>query len=278
MKMTEPSNATANCEAVLRAEHAYNSEHQIWPSQNKIIDRMLERRLELDAAYAELWDKALASSHYFAVFVDRLLAVATVWTPERLSEARDHRREMAALNADVALAAGKLAKLLAQREALNNAGHFWTDIHSHPIRLIEGAAASHHEFNSYVRKDLHRLRGQFDLRYWPSLAECIAEIARDAVAAQTKPTNDLTAVGTSGKRPSRADFLKAFYVVLEECKDGGPGSLPSDFDLSDQTVASLMNVVLDLGPDDLVDATYVKGFRQRDRAAQQKTAPQGDAV
>jgi len=41
--------------------------------------------------------------------------------------------------------------------------------------------------------------------------------------------------------------------------------IPAELKLTDATLASLANCVLDLGPDELVDSGYVKRFRQRQR-------------
>src|SRR5690606_35093500 len=45
------------CENILIDDKTYNVEHNILPSENAIIDRLLARRLELNEAYGELYDK-----------------------------------------------------------------------------------------------------------------------------------------------------------------------------------------------------------------------------
>lgn len=47
-------NASEICTGILRQERAYNETHDILPSENSVIDRMLARHLELADAFAEL--------------------------------------------------------------------------------------------------------------------------------------------------------------------------------------------------------------------------------
>lgn len=67
-------------------------------------------------------------------------------------------------------------------------------------------------------------------------------------------------------RASLVDSFKAFFVALEESSMRNYGFLPSTFELTDRNVASLMSCALGLDPDKVVDSTYVKGLRQRQRA------------
>lgn len=131
--------------------------------------------------------------------------------------------------------------------------------------MIEAASQHNHLFKSYVQERLDALRGQFDLEYWPSLGECLQELASDAEKAVMEATDPLTAAATTAARPSRADFFKALFTAIEENSARSYGQLPRGFKLTDRTLASLANCALDLGPDDPVDDAYMKRLRQRER-------------
>ena len=88
-------------------------------------------------------------------------------------------------------------------------------------------------------------------------------LGTDTARATVYAHQSLTAAGTASSRPSRADFFRALFQFIEENRDGR--HLPTEFRLSDATYASLANCALDLGPDDLASAEYVKRLRQRDR-------------
>ncbi|MBP0941002.1 hypothetical protein V2K16_14460 [Pseudomonas alliivorans] len=53
------ADAVNSCEAILRKEMEYNIAHKIWPSVNRIVERMLARRIELQDAYVVGADKSL---------------------------------------------------------------------------------------------------------------------------------------------------------------------------------------------------------------------------
>jgi transcriptional regulator of acetoin/glycerol metabolism len=56
--------------------------------------------------------------------------------------------------------------------------------------------------------------------------------------------------------------------MLGEASTRNHGFLPSTFELTYRSVASLMSCALGLGSDDVVDSTYFKRLRQRERASQ----------
>ena len=73
----------------------------------------------------------------------------------------------------------------------------------------------------------------------------------------------MTRAATTGSRGSRADFFKALFELIKENGTASHGHIPTGFRLSDSTLASLANCALDLGPNDVIDAAYVKRLRQR---------------
>lgn len=252
------------CENLLVDEKRYNLEHQILPSENAVVDRLLARGIELKDAYKELHDKLYAYPPALRVFLGLVLSTAAFWNPEMSKEARVGRSNLVNINRQVSRKAAELATLLERRSDLHNTSGFSSDTHYHVCDVIEAASQHNHLFQSYVQKRLAALHSQFDLKYWPSLSEFLQELAFDAKKAITEATDPLTAAATVAIRPSRADFFRALLTSIEQnCADYG--QLPRGFRLTDQTLASLANCALDLNPDDLVDDAYVKRFRQRER-------------
>jgi hypothetical protein len=79
-------------------------------------------------------------------------------------------------------------------------------------------------------------------------------------------------VGTASSRPSKADFVKSLLSNIDENIGEHPGYLPKGFVVSDNSVASLANCVLNLDQDNLIDGPYVKHVRQRERARDQSSS------
>lgn len=256
------------CRDILLAEKALNEEHGIWSSVNAVIERMLERELELHQTYAEIQAKLGDYPQAPRVFLDRVLTVAALWSPEQAAAMRTDLKRLRVVNAEIATRARQLADLLREREALHNETGFSSDTHYHVCEVIDQAAESNHLFKSWVRDELRTLRGRYDLKYWPRIADFVDVLAVDAAAAKIEVCEPITEAATSSQRPSRADFFKALFAAVEETMEGLPRLLPTVFRLTDESYAALANCALGLGPDDMVEGAYVKRLRQRMREAE----------
>ena len=265
MNSSQSSNPQKICENLLLEEIRYNNEHHISPSENAVANRLLARGIELEDTYKELHDKLHAHPPALQVFLGLVLSTAAFWNPDKIQEARAARCNLANVNQQIARQAAELATLLEQRSSLHNTSGFSSDTHYHVCDVIEAAGQRNYLFESHVQKHLNALRGQFDLKYWPSLSAFFRELASDAEKAGMGATDPLTAAATAAVRSGRADFFRALFAAIEENSAKKYGNLPRDLKLTDRTLASLANCALDLGPDDLVDDAYVKRFRQRER-------------
>ncbi|PJL68662.1 hypothetical protein B9Y61_11580 [Stenotrophomonas maltophilia] len=265
MNSPQLTNPQQTCENILIEGKHYNIEHSILPSENAVADRLLARGIELKDAYEELHEKLYRHPPALKVFLDLLLSTAAFWSPKKIAEARNARDELVNVNRQIARKATELAELMERRTDLNNTSGFSSETHYHVCDVIEAASKENYLFESYVKKHLGGLSGQFDLKYWPSLSQFLLVLATDAQNAGMAATDPLTAAATVAARPSRADFFKALFAAVEENSAENYGQLPRGFKLTDGTLASLANCALDLGADDLADSGYVKRLRQRER-------------
>lgn len=256
------------CRDILLAEKALNEEHGIWRSVNAVIERMLERELELHQAYTEIQAKLGDYPQAPRVFLDRVLTVAALWSPGQAAAMRTDLKRLRAINVEIASCARQLADLLRERETLHNETDFSSDTHYHVCEVIDQAAKGNYLFTSWARDELLTLRGRYDLKYWPRIADFVDVLAIDAAAAEIEVLEPITEAATSSQRPSRADFFKALFAALEETAASCPRILPINFRLTDESYAALANCALGLGPDEMVEGAYVKRLRQRMREAE----------
>lgn len=265
MKSSQLNSPQKICEKILIEEKRYNVERNILPSENLVVDRLLARGAELKNVYEELHNKLYTHPQALQIFLGTVLSAAAFWNPEKINEARAARVDLQNVNQQIAKKAEELANLLRKRSDLHNTSGFSSDTHYHVCEVIEGASQDNYLFQSYVQECLQALHYQFDLKYWPSMSEFLRELAADAAEANIQATDPMTAAATLAIRSSKADFFKAQFAAIEENSAENYGRLPSSFKVSDNTLASLANCALDLGPNDLVDGSYVKRFRQRER-------------
>lgn len=253
------------CEGILKRTHQYNSEHKIWPSENRVIEVMLERKLELVDAYSDLHSSLSDIPMALELFFDRFLSIAILWRPEQTAKMRNDRKRIDDLNLAISEMASEIAELMRKRDALHNESEFCSHTHYDICDVIEEAGEDNVLFGGWVKSELSALGRNFGLKYWPQLHEIMDVIAKDSREATAMPTDEVTAAATAGSRASRSDFFRALFQTFEESQKYGPPRLPKGFRLKDETLASLANCALDIGPDDLFDAQYVKRFRQRER-------------
>lgn len=257
--------AQAVCEEVLGSIRQYDVEHSIWPSEVRAIDRMLSRRVELVEAYEELHASLNGDRVTLHRFFDAVLGVAVEWNPDKLSAMRVDRRELEEVNGQIADVAEKLASLLERRSELRNGSGFSDGTHYHVCDVVAAAAGDYGLFASHVREPLETLQWRFDLKYWPSLAAVMLALATDARVARVEPTDPVTAAGVESRRSSLADFVKAMRAAVDDYRARQSGPIPDTFRLSDNSTASLVNCLADLGPDEVIDGGYIKRLRQRER-------------
>ena len=256
----------AACEEILTAEIEYNTANKSYPTVNRVAERLLSSRTELDDAYLEIHAKLATSKLGLRMFFDGLLYTAAFWNPDELIKARDMRSRLNDLNTEIAKKASELTKLLETRTRLNGQEGFYTDTHCDVLEVMEIAARNNALYEMYVGENVRSLRGQYDMKYWPSLGQFVGVIAEDANQALVQASNPLTSAGTASKRASQADFFRAWFKRIEH--DRSKNHLPQDFELSDNSYASFGNSVLNVGADEMVDSAYVKRLRQRDREAE----------
>jgi len=252
------------CERLLSDGKERNVQLGILPSENAIADRMLARSVELKDAYDELWAK-LGNPRSLNVALELFLSAAAFWNPEKLSQAGADRLQIEELNEQIAETADRLAALWNRRSSLNETSGFTSGTHYHICNVIEAASTRNYHFQYEVQKPLAVLRMRYDLKYWPTIEGILLELASNSADADVEATDSAMAAGTGASRASLADYFKVLMYSIEENSVRQYGVLPRDFKLTDRTLATLANCSLGLGPDELVDETYVKRFRQRER-------------
>ncbi|WP_115553717.1 hypothetical protein [Xanthomonas arboricola] len=258
-------NAQLICEEFLQEQIRRNEAKGIVPSESKVARTMLNRGLELRSIYQELEQSLGFDGIEWKVFLEFcVLATGAHWTPEKNIADRSARKRLDKVNEAIAGVADQLAELLEEREQINNRGPFSSDTLYHPVEVIDRASERNGHYKSYLKEKLKNLC-QFDLKYWPSLSEMVRVIGNDAEKANVQSHDSRSAAMSQTSRPSVADFVRAIEEGIAENQHCGLGGLPASFRLSDESIATLANVLLNLPAESAKDAKYVKNIRERDK-------------
>lgn len=253
------------CEDYLREQIRANNQQEILPSENRVAECLLAQGDQLTHVYDEVCNHLHENGISWKIFLGCLLSTSAFWSLERIAGSRDDRNTLVELNREIAKQAHLLADQLARRDDLHNGSAFSSGTHYDICAVIEQASARNGRYGYYVKEPLSQLSARFDMKYWPSLSDCIRVIGDDAERAKIFASDPLTEAATRSTRPSKADFIRALRESIDENRGGWPGAIPKSFGPSNEAMATLVNVLLDLPPDEIVDATYVKNLHQRDK-------------
>lgn len=240
----------------------YNEANRVLPSESAVARRLLDRGAELAEVYNEIHNN-LRDPISKNVLLSRFLSVGAFWSLERIAQDRMDREALVALNKEIAKRSYALADLLRQRDQLHNHSDFHSGTHYDIVEVIDEASEGNGRYAYYLKEPLAHLSGRFDMKYWPMLDSLVQVIGDDAERAKVKASDPLTDSATRSKRPSTADFTRALDAAIQDSRGSYSGGLPKDFMLSDQGLATLVNVLLDLPVDTMVDAVHVKNSRNK---------------
>jgi len=261
--MGKAMNNAKDCEIHLIELKREYEEKEILPSLVRVIDRLLAGSVEMAEPYKEITN-SLERDECIRI-IEIVLDTATFWNPELASLAREQRDKISDLNENIAEVAIKLSKMLDQRESLCNSSGFSTNYEYHVVKLLHASGSDNGLYKVYVEKNLEKLRVKYDLKYWPKVSDFIQAVGLDSENLEVYASDDLTDVSTKSRKRSIADYLRALYKAIDEDRTIKFGNIPEDFHLSDVSVASITNVALALDEGKMLDTSYVKRFRQRER-------------
>ncbi|HCW4110691.1 TPA: hypothetical protein OXL58_000064 [Acinetobacter baumannii] len=253
------------CEDILLDKKTSNKQAHILPSENIIIDRLLERKVELQHVYIELFSRLGKYPQALRSFLEIIVSITSMHNPEELVKSRLAYKKLNEVNQQIAVKAHELANFLESRSELINTSEFMTPTHYHIGNVIHEASQNNPYFRSHLQAELKLLQGRFDFKYWPQLHELIRVIAEDARVALPIAIDSVTEAATRGERASLIDYFRALFEAIECNRQKEYGFLPNDFKLTDSSVATLANCALALEPEEMIDGPYVKNFRSRER-------------
>lgn len=244
-------------ENILRRERKYNVTNNILASENAIIDRLLCRSQEMRSVYEELSTLPAATAEEL---LKAFVSVAAFWSPDAAAQLRQKKRELASLNQTIQKLASELSAAIMRRHDLANESGLQAYDDYHVMHWLDRAGDNNHLYQSYLQKSLHRAKGQFDLKYWPAPHQLVQAISDYADESEIRATDSWTTAAIATRKHSTADCLRTLLTAMAEVAEHS--HVVRTVALSDETLATLFNCLLDLEPKALKDAAYIKRARQ----------------
>ncbi|MFP1878533.1 hypothetical protein ACLEE3_08205 [Lonsdalea quercina] len=231
-----------------------------WNSTWPVFERLIERHEEMKPVYVELAERKFNGTRLW-ILLEQCVFAGGFSTEDRHATLRADHKELLEINENIMVMSIKLAELLERRsEILNRSGHFYIDNMVRLTDFIDEAGKDNGLYRSNIQPQLNLLN-HYDLKYWPDMAGLLHALGEDN--AEIKYADEATAAIIGAKRSSLTDFFRELFDRLDDIKDGSCFGLPSSFRMSDSALATLSNIIRDLPPDEMIDASYVKRTRQR---------------
>lgn len=263
--MTKEVHRAQNSKELLIALKKDYQKDQVYPSVVDLICEFRDRSNEIRPVFQEIDEKTSGDNAYvngsrtlIAVW-DAVLMTATFEKPSNANKARENKRRLKELNQKVVQVASQLQHLLDECEELRNTSGFHDGATSDARYHFEKSAEKIALYRSWPQKEVEGLFHRYDCKYWPSLQDMLQSVIEESVEPEIVALSPITDAATKSRQNSNTDFLRALDArILQDAN-----LLPAGFQLSDDAVASIANVALQLPSDKLMTADRVRVARYR---------------
>lgn len=254
-------NPTTFCTAFVKDELSDYRQKEIYMSSWSAMSRMIERANELSSAYDEIinafgyFSKQQCSSVWLLL---ELIWSSSDFSRGEVENARYELVELNSLSSEIEALASKLAYALERQSEIYNRSGFCKNDYQSSIDMIFAANEDNYLFRSHVADKLRSLQYQYDLKYWPSRSDVVRSIA-EFESVQPEPLHsEYPEAVLKGRASDIKNFVLAFDAAIDE-----PNGLPTGFRFTNNSMASIINVILDLPVDKLATGDAVRVVRNR---------------
>ncbi|MCW1877219.1 hypothetical protein OMR58_22480 [Erwinia sp. INIA-01] len=215
---------------------------KVWMSAWPVLDRFLERTHEMRPVWENIARQRLSEAQCHCL-VEQLAYAGKYASDEERKRLKDDHKRLIQLNEDIREHAKLMALKMRERDALLNRNDFIADTAYHIIDLTNQAAESNSRYRSYIRDPLVVLRNRYELKYWPSISDVIDVVAREQPEIVFLSEADREVVRSRGA--TVPDYLRIIFNHIQNVRED-ICRLPTGFTLSDDSLAILATVTLDL--------------------------------
>jgi hypothetical protein len=254
------------CTAFIVRELKDFKEKRIWTSALPIMQRMIDRSDELKQVFDELvaafgysdkFEGVPPSNTYIWLTLEHIW-LSSQYAKEGIIEARQHLKKLNILGDEIVELSWQLASALREHAELYEKSEFIGKEFRSLIDTIQDAGSNNYHFKFEVSDELRILDGQYDERYWPSCADIVEQIGNYQSEMKELTHMSLPLNVIDGRASDIKDFVLGFDSKFTQLN-----GLPSEFSFSNNAMAEIINVVLDLPVEQLVSADAIRLVRNR---------------
>jgi len=250
--------ATSKCEQFTRQELNDYKEANIWSSCYPVMERLLSRSVEMGPVYEEICNKLDGYSTNSASFI---LTMEAIWisykffNTEAISRKKDAMKELVQLHKNIPILVNDLCEAINRQSELLEQEDFDPGLSLGSPELL--ALASHSKA-SYIEEGINELHCKYDRKYWPTVAEIIAVIGAFEASRPIPTQNHLPSDVMGGRATILKDFVLSFDADLKNTDE-----IPNSFSFSNSSMATIVNIALDLPVDQIATSDAIRLIRKR---------------
>jgi len=253
--------AIVKCEQFTRKELIYLKEKGIWGSWYPVMERLLNRSLEMGPVYEEICDKLDSSSINsipFRLTLEAIWASEKFFSPKTIARKKDAMKELVKLHEDIPLLAKNLCDALQHQRKLLEQEDFDPGAYLHTPELLSLASNDNGRYSSFIEEEIDKLDSLYDTRYWPSVDKLISAVGDFEASSSIPIQNHLPTGVMDGRVTILKDFVLSFEADLQDTHQ-----IPDSFTFSTASMATIVNIVLDLPDEKIATPEAVRIIRKR---------------
>ncbi len=260
---------STTCEEFTRKELVSLKDIGCWSSWHPVMERILSRSIEMKPVYKELSDKF--GSNIDCSKPELRLTLEAIWhsgenfNQEAISHEREVQSELEVLHNQIPLLAIQLSDALRRQQELYNKEDFSPSEFLNVIDVVKLAGEHNGHFKGWVQEKLDRIDGQFDGKYWPDLHQLVSAIGDFESLESVPKQNSIPEDVMDGRSSIIKDFVLTLDKDLKDCRQ-----IPNSFVFSNSSMATIVNVVLDLPITKIATTDTVRVIRNRRRVGAYK--------
>lgn len=254
--ITSTESAT-RCLEWFKNDLSYNQQNDLWASLTPIYERIIKRASELGDFFEDI-DSQLDYAQR-KLFLEVLIDVDMFWSSQCAEQIRKQYNFLSDSNERIASAIYQLETLLQEREDFTQERRWYSYVDTEVADVLFTAGKRNPLFNSHVSNKFQGLMS-YRNKYWPPMTELLNELGNRFQDAVIEPSDESLWLLVDQKRASNLDVLILFFTEIQNRKRGT--RLNKHFRLRDSSVASAINIAMDLPPEALFTAEKVKIGRQ----------------
>lgn len=258
------------CRKYIENELADLKEKRIWNSWHPVMQRALERHDEMADVYLEIMSHPEFEADYLVTYDQRYignsplqLTLETFWSSkkeydqESVARKREYQKELIELHEEIGDLALRLSETMSRYYELLEHGGYDHDSYTSVTDLIDSACMGNGHYELYLQEKLKSLDYQFDGKYWPEPQGIVQAIAEHFVGTPEPRSRELPQAVMDGRQAPIKDYVLAVDRDLLSNRQ-----IPA-FQLSHGSMATVVNVVLDLPFESMVTGETIRQIRNR---------------